>query len=621
MTAAHSNDVPVSTATTVTAESTSFSTQKEDQGNSTQTIRRPSESEHNSQHSPSDSVSTAAATATAATTAVGSPSIPHDTLKQQQQHHAITTEKEKEESYPQEKTERKRDMQATTPSSLAPSPIPSKSNSESVSVPIDSETTPAATSTAQTQPSTQQQQQQQSPAAKPSWKAKAWDIWMKNWFLLGLIVVIILARYFPGWGRTGGPIRPEYSVKYGITSCIFLLSGLSLKTRDLLTSAMNYRAHLMVQLTSFIIIPLFVKAITSLVGLSSMNSKLLAGMAVTSATPTTISSNVVMTANSNGNESLALFNAAFGNLLGVFISPLIVLILLHSTPETPSGQHGLDYATILRDLGTTILVPIVVGQIYLYFFPKSIAWAKSKIHFPTLNSSCLLILVWTVFCDAFNNNTFSSVSAGEIIAIGALQGVTFWIMTFFLGFLARSRPAKLRILKIMDLQHQESLRQEAHLEDQTITNLQTQFSTNSNITRKLSLPRTKAQQFLEPMSKEDTVAILFCGGTKSVAMGIPMIKILYASNAGSALAGLLATPLLIYHVEQLFSGAFMVGWLKKWVDRGEETLESFEKKPSKKHQDEAVTEEKQEKQEQEQREGLNINQTSTSLSTISTARP
>ncbi|KAF9297768.1 hypothetical protein BGZ88_009062 [Linnemannia elongata] len=535
---------------------------------------------------------------------------------------AVTTSSEKEESYPQEKaagnnSKLQSNVAATTTTSLAPS---SKSNSESVSVPInqqDAVPSPSSTPTPTT-------------PAKPSWKAKAWDIWMKNWFLLGLIVVIILARYFPGWGRTGGPIRPEYSVKYGITSCIFLLSGLSLKTRDLLVSAMNYRAHLMVQITSFVIIPLFVKAITSLLGLTSLNAKLLAGMAVTSATPTTISSNVVMTANSNGNESLALFNAAFGNLLGVFISPLIVLILLHSTPETPSGQHGLDYATILRDLGTTILVPIVVGQIYLYYFPKSIAWAKSKVHFPTLNSSCLLILVWTVFCDAFHNNTFSSVSAGEIIAIGALQGVIFWIMTFFLGFLARSRPAKLRILKIMDQQHQESLRQEAHLEDQTVSNLQTSASSadndHPNVTRGLSLPRNKVQTFFEPMSKEDTVAILFCGGTKSVAMGIPMIKILYSSSAGSQLAGLLATPLLIYHVEQLFSGAFMVGWLKKWVGRGEETLQSFEKKPKaskKQHQDddavvgagEGVIEEK------DEGEGVNINQTSTSLSSNSTARP
>ncbi|KAG0210123.1 hypothetical protein BGX28_009664 [Mortierella sp. GBA30] len=420
---------------------------------------------------------------------------------------------------------------------------------------------------------------------KVSWKTKAWDLWMKNWFLLGLVVVIILARYFPGWGRTNGPIRPEYSVKYGITSCIFLLSGLSLKTKDLLTSALNYRAHLLVQVTSFIVIPMVVKAITALIGLSGLNATLLAGMAVTSATPTTISSNVVMTANSDGNESLALFNAALGNLLGVFISPLIVLVLLHSTPQTPSGSHGLDYATILRDLGTTILVPIVIGQVCLYFFPRAIAWAKKMVHFPTLNSSCLLILVWTVFCDAFYNDTFASVTAGEIVAIGALQAFTFWIMTFFLGFVSRFRPAKLRILKIMEKDQQEREHQEAQLEEQQQTgNTQNGYLSKDylTVTKGLQLPRTAAQRFAEPLSKEDTVAVLFCGATKSVAMGIPMIKILYSSNTGSVLAGLLATPLLIYHVEQLFSGAFMVGWLKKWVGRGEETLETFEARRQKK---------------------------------------
>ncbi|KAF9981971.1 hypothetical protein BGZ65_003366 [Modicella reniformis] len=431
----------------------------------------------------------------------------------------------------------------------------------------------------------QPQQQQTPPEEKVSWKTKAWDVWMKNWFLLGLVVVIILARYFPGWGRTGGPIRPEYSVKYGFTSCIFLLSGLSLKTKDLFISAINYRAHLMVQITSFIIIPLFVKAITELIGLSNLNATLLAGMAITSATPTTISSNVVMTANSDGNESLALFNAALGNLMGVFISPLIVLILLHSTPMTPSGKNGLDYPIILRDLGTTILVPIVVGQIYLHFFPRSIAWAKKKVHFPTLNSFCLLILVWTVFCDAFYNNTFSSVTAGEIIAIGALQAFTFWVMTFFLGFLARVRPVNLRILKIMEINQQELERREAQLEDAVVdVDVAARDMENTHITEGLSLPRTRLQKLAEPMSKQDTVAILFCGATKSVAMGIPMIKILYSGETGSALAGLLATPLLIYHVEQLFSGAFMVSWLKKWVGRGEETLERFGTRDPKKLQ-------------------------------------
>ncbi|KAF9942908.1 hypothetical protein BGZ67_009366 [Mortierella alpina] len=414
----------------------------------------------------------------------------------------------------------------------------------------------------------------QTPPVKISRRARYWDIWMKNWFLLGLIVVIILARYFPNAGRTGGPICPEYSVKYGVTSCIFLLSGLSLKTADILRSAMNYRAHLITQLTSFVVIPLFVKCLTLLVGLSPLNASLLAGMCVTSATSTTVSSNVVMTANSDGSEPLALFNAALGNLLGVFLSPLIVLVLLHSTPQSPSGQHGLDYATILRDLGSTIVLPIVFGQICLYFFPRPIAWAKRQVHFPTLNSTCLLILVWTVFCDAFYNNTFSVVTAGEIIAIGALQALTFWSATFFLAFVSRARPRKIRILKAMERQTQEQeQQQEPHPLEAGYANSQQK---HHSCTDGLSLPRSRFQVLVEPLSKADTVAVLFCGGTKSVAMGIPMIKILYSSGSGSTLAGLLATPLLIYHVEQLFSGAFMVGYLKKWVNRGEETLESFD---------------------------------------------
>ncbi|KAG0227849.1 hypothetical protein BGW41_003664 [Actinomortierella wolfii] len=416
-----------------------------------------------------------------------------------------------------------------------------------------------------------------SPAKKPL-KSRLWDMWVKNWFLVGLVISIILAGFFPEWGKTGGPIKPEYSVKYGFTSMIFLLSGLGLKTKDLFISVINYRAHLMIQVTSFIIIPLFVKAITALVGLSDMNATLLAGMLVTAATPTTISSNVVMTANADGNESLALFNAAFGNLLGVFISPVIVLILLHNTPQTPSGQNGLDYPKILRDLGVTILVPILVGQIYLYFFPRSVAWMKRIVHFPTLNSTCLLILVWTVFCDAFYNKTFDSVSAGEIVAVAFMQGIIFWIMTFFLGILARMRPRKIRQLKAVAVQHAEiaAERKRQRQQQEQDGDLEVQAGPALAEQPESHEKRTWLQEFLEPMSKKDTVAILFCGGTKSVAMGVPMIKVLYDSPNGSQLGGLLATPLLIYHVEQLFSGAFMVSWLKKWVGRGEETVESFE---------------------------------------------
>ena len=55
----------------------------------------------------------------------------------------------------------------------------------------------------------------------------------KHWFIIGLCLVILLAKLEPSIGRKGGIIRPEFTVKYLAVSFIFLNSGLSLKTEEL----------------------------------------------------------------------------------------------------------------------------------------------------------------------------------------------------------------------------------------------------------------------------------------------------------------------------------------------------------------------------------------------------
>ena len=57
---------------------------------------------------------------------------------------------------------------------------------------------------------------------------------------------------------------------------------------------------------------------------------------------------------------------------------------------------------------------------------------------------------------------------------------------------------------------------------------------------------------------------MFCGATKTLAMGIPLINALY-EHKNNEITGLLSIPLIIYHVLQLIIGAFQVILLKKWV--------------------------------------------------------
>lgn len=52
-------------------------------------------------------------------------------------------------------------------------------------------------------------------------------------------------------------------------------------------------------------------------------------------------------------------------------------------------------------------------------------------------------------------------------------------------------------------------------------------------------------------------------------MGVPLINVLY-QNGDPGTIGVLSTPLLLYHVEQLILGNIEVELLKKWVKRGKD---------------------------------------------------
>jgi sodium/bile acid cotransporter 7 len=64
-------------------------------------------------------------------------------------------------------------------------------------------------------------------------------------------------------------------------------------------------------------------------------------------------------------------------------------------------------------------------------------------------------------------------------------------------------------------------------------------------------------------SKEDEIAIVFCGSKKSMASGIPMANILFAGQAVS----LIVLPLMLFHQAQLMACAAIA---RRYARRPEE---------------------------------------------------
>ena len=69
-----------------------------------------------------------------------------------------------------------------------------------------------------------------------------------------------------------------------------------------------------------------------MVAVSALPQSLADGMTICASLPITVNMVLVLTKSAGGDEAAAIFNAAFGNFVGVFLSPALILMYL--------GVHG-----------------------------------------------------------------------------------------------------------------------------------------------------------------------------------------------------------------------------------------------------------------------------------------
>lgn len=79
----------------------------------------------------------------------------------------------------------------------------------------------------------------------------------------------------------------------------------------------------------------------------------------------------------------------------------------------------------------------------------------------------------------------------------------------------------------------------------------------------MSIPRC-ARHFITPrqMSKEQAVAVCFCGAAKTTGVGIPLVAAMWARHPADVRAAI-AIPVLLYTMEQVFVAQVLV-YVFKW---------------------------------------------------------
>jgi sodium/bile acid cotransporter 7 len=247
--------------------------------------------------------------------------------------------------------------------------------------------------------------------------------WIRsNGFLLGLVLAVIIAFIIPEPGSRGGALHAETVNNFGIALILFL-QGLSLAFEKIRAGASNWRLHVIIQAFTFVVFPLVGLLLDSIIPRIWPNepAAIRQGMLYLCVLPSTVSTSVVFTAVARGNTPGALFNAAFSNILGVIVTPLLVQLLMEK-----SGGSA-PFLPLLGKIVLLTLVPFAAGMLLRNFIK---VWVNThKIWFTRISNAVILFIVYSAFCDSVTGQIWQRYGFGLTGIIFLLVAALFAIMS------------------------------------------------------------------------------------------------------------------------------------------------------------------------------------------------
>ncbi|MCB7136578.1 bile acid:sodium symporter family protein [Cellulosimicrobium marinum] len=303
-------------------------------------------------------------------------------------------------------------------------------------------------------------------------------------FVVTLLVVLVLGLVVP----VGADAQRVVDVVADVAvTVLFLVYGMRLSTGEVWAGLRNWRLQGGILASTYVVFPLL-GILTAWAVAPVVGDDLAVGVLFLALLPSTVQSSVAFTSVARGNVAGAICGATVSNVLGMVITPLLVLWLL-SDVAGGAGEPGGATGGLggLRTVLLQLLLPFVVGQLLQ---PWVGSWVRAR-RWLTLgvDRGTILVVVFGAVAAATSAGVWSSVSGWAIVA---LLGVSALLLAVMLALTWWGGAA-------------------------------------------LRLP------------VEDRVALLMCGSKKSLATGLPMASVLFPV----AVAGVVAVPVIVFHQLQL----------------------------------------------------------------------
>lgn len=224
-------------------------------------------------------------------------------------------------------------------------------------------------------------------------------------YMLALMGVVLLASVLPCRGEAAVIIG--FITKAAIV-LLFAMHGAKLSRQAILQGIGAWKLQLMTLAGTFALFPLL-GLLVQLVPDTLLSPTIKMGLLFLTLLPSTVQSSIAFTSIAGGNVAAAVCAASLSNLLGIFITPLLVSLLIVRASDAP------DLSAALVSVVLTLLVPFFAGHLSR---PVTAGFVhRHKQMLSLLDRGAILLVVYSAFSAAVVEGLWRRVAGSDLVLI------------------------------------------------------------------------------------------------------------------------------------------------------------------------------------------------------------
>jgi sodium/bile acid cotransporter 7 len=244
-------------------------------------------------------------------------------------------------------------------------------------------------------------------------------------YLLLIVAMVVLASVLPARGQGATIAGGVTKVAIGL---VFFLHGARLSREAVIGGLTHWRLHLVVLGSTFVLFPLLCLGAAALPAMITPPT-LASGLIFLGCLPSTIQSSIGFTVIARGDVPAAVASASASNLIGIFLTPVLVSVFLHAQGVKISGDQA--WAIVLQ-----LLAPFLAGQILRRWIGD---WVKRQASWLSkIDRGSILLVVYTAFSGAVVEGVWSRVGALDLVRLLVICGVILAIVLAATAFAGRT---------------------------------------------------------------------------------------------------------------------------------------------------------------------------------------